>query len=348
MSGDLWWDTIASNELPTEGSLVHSQLECVEPIMPELSVEPGLNWGQPGLPTVAEPHFLQTYHEKAPSQQDIRKSLLKLKAELLQDLDLFDDCSNNFLFSYASDSCNTTIEKLSLPITRLIDHSSWLLDIIHSSRGTDETLKEELSESAPSTEPSQFQSCQPEGSTSQHSDSGDYGSDESVTTISSLDSGYQTTMTSPSHQAVTSCDITLWLSILEGHCYLTRIYRAIFTRLYQWFLIIPPTDADGLLLLPPLQPEQNHLDRNFAKQVKVMVEVGFTMISNIEVALGLRSADSVCKCDSELPALGTPGEKDWPSSIRDFVVAQEQDQSEIPLGEIMKCLRQLVRDTVIT
>lgn len=343
MVGDFWWDDIANKELPTVASVIHPQLECLEPNIGEFSHDPDLDWAiQPDVPTAGEPHLLQACNEKGTSQQDIRKSLLRLKAELLQDLDLLDDCSNNFPFSHVSDGCNTTIETRHFPIDRLLDHSSWLLDVIHSLRGTADLLKEEYSDLTPSTELSHLQSCQSEGSISQHSDSGDFGSGESVATISSLDSGYQTTTSSPGHQALTSYDITLWLSVLEGHCYLTRIYRAIFTRLYQWFLIIPPTDVDGLLLLPNPQYGQTHLDQNFASQVKILVEVGSTMIGNIELALGLQSACSLAEGENEVHTLAAAIEKDWPSSIRDFVVAQEQGQSEMPLAEIMKCLRQLV------
>jgi len=203
----------------------------------------------------------------------------------------------------------------------------------------------------PSTQPSQFQNCMSEDSIIHPSDAGDNDLDESVITMSSLDSGYQTTMNSPDRTGTYTSqkyDITMWLSVLEAHCYLARIYRAVFTRLYQLFLIIPPAEAATFLLLPKFQFGQYPLDANLTEQVKVLVEIGSTMMGSIERALGLRSSSKQVEDDGESSAPESFCKKDWSTSIRNFVFAQEHDSCEMPLEEIMKYLRQLVRGSVIS
>jgi hypothetical protein len=292
----------------------------------------------PGLASIEEP-LPSPFHQESPSsQQSIRKTLLKLKVGLLEDLDLLEGSDATGSSFFAAGHGNTSIETLNLPIYRLLDHSSWLLDIIQYLSGLTGTVRENPN-LACFTGPSQFQNCRPEDSATHSSDAGDNGSDGSVTTMASPQHAISLT-----HQRY---DITLWLSVLEAHCYLSRIYRAVFTRLYQLFLIIPPADASTFLLLPKFQYGQYHLDANLTAQVKVLVEIGSTMMENIETALGSRSASRQAEDGGESSPVETFCENDWSTSIRNFVFAQEQDASEMPLAEIMKCLRQLVRDPII-
>jgi hypothetical protein len=289
--------------------------------------------------------------ENPPSQQDVRKRLLRLKDGLLEDLDLLGNGSNVIAPSlFAHDHFSASIETLNLPISRLLEHSSSLLDIVQSLCGTTGATDEDPN-LTPSTKPPQFQNPSSEDPFIHHSDAGDSGLDESVTTMSSLDSGYQTTIASPDRMTTTTSpkyDITMWLSVLEAHCYLSRIYRAVFTRLYQLLLIIPPADAATFLLLPKFQYGEHRFDTKFTGQVKVLVEIASKMMWRIDRALGLRSSSNRPEVDGEPSSLETFRENDWSVSLRDFVLAQEQDPCEMSLMEIMKCLRQLVGDTVIT
>ncbi|CAG8031115.1 unnamed protein product [Penicillium olsonii] len=343
LSEDLWWDENIYKEVPTGAPVEDQLLECTEPVPVATSRNVSdFDWSSHAdITNVEDPLQQQTYHHRAPSQQDVRKALLKLKAELIHELDVLDDVSDNFIpSSYGPDSCGPALETLNLPIPRLLDHSSWLLEIVQSLRGVSDRPNERFGSL-------QTQSYRFEGSVTNHSDSSDNGSDEGATTTPSTDFEYQTTMTSPSHTTHTSYDITLWLSVLEAHCYLTRIYRAVFTRLYQLFLIIPPAEANGILLLPELRRGTVQLDGDLASQVQRLVEIGATMMGNIEAALGLCSGYNQVHGTGELKTAEAPHENNWSSSIRDCVFAQEQDPCEMPLVEIMKCLRQLVRATVV-
>jgi hypothetical protein len=304
----------------------------------------------PGLATIEEPLPSTFHRESPPSQQNIRKSLLNLKVGLLEDLDLLDGSNAIASSVFTPSHGDTSIETLNLPIHRLLDHSSWLLDIVQSLRGRTGTTDVDTCPT-PSNQPSQYRNCRSEDSTIHQSDTGDNGSDESVITMLSLDSGYQTTMTS-SNQTTTlpsqRYDITLWLSVLEAHCYLARIYRAVFTHLYQLFLFIHTDDAAKVLSLPNFQCGRCHLDSKLTAQVRVLVEIGSTMMRNIQTALGSPSAPHQVGDDGESSPVETICENSWSTTIREFVFAQEQDPCEMPLAEIIDCLRQLVKDPVIT
>ncbi|CAG8147247.1 unnamed protein product [Penicillium salamii] len=349
LTNEDWWNNCIYNEAPTGVYVETQQLNCVGP-PPAVSSSkvPEFDWATyPDVINVEQPLHPQVYQQRVPTQQEIRKSLLKLKAELLHDLDLLDDGSYGFTPPYhAQDSCNPSMETLNLPITQLFHHSSWLLEIVHSFRGTSNTSDDE-SGLALSTQLYPTQNCHFEGSISNNSDSGESGLEESAAISSPTDSGYQTRITSPGQTTLPSYDVTLWLSVLEAHCYLARIYRAIFTRLYQLFLIIPPNEADGFLLLPALRHGPTQLDGNFTKQVKTLVEIGSTMMGEIVVALRWCSDYDQAHVDGEFSVLERTSENSWTTSIRECVLAQEQDPCEMPLVDIMKCLRQLLRDTVV-
>ncbi|CAG8878362.1 unnamed protein product [Penicillium salamii] len=328
LTNEDWWNNCIYNEVPTGAYVEAQQLNCVGPPPAVLSSKvPEFDWATyPDVINVEQPLHPQVYQQRAPTQQEIRKSLLKLKAELLHDLDLLDDGSYGFTPPYhALDSCNPSMETLNLPITQLFDHSSWLLEIVHSFRGTSNTSDDE-SGLALSTQLYRTQNYQFEGSISNNSDSGESGSEASAAISSPTDSGYQTRITSPGQTTLPSYDVTLWLSVLEAHCYLARIYRAIFT---------------------PLRHGPTQLDGNFTKQVKTLVEIGSTMMGDIVVALRLCSDYDQAHVDGEFSVLERTSENGWSTSIRECVLAQEQDPCEMPLVDIMKCLRQLVRDTVV-
>ncbi|KAJ5618198.1 hypothetical protein N7537_003312 [Penicillium hordei] len=302
---------------------------------------------QPDPTTITKPPPTTTSQAVLSSLKDIRKSLLRLKIGLLEDLELFENGSTLLQSSslFYEDS-NLSIETLDLPIYRLVEHSSWLLAIIRSSCG----MAEESLDATFATQRFEPENSRYEDSLFILPDAGDSGGDEGGTTISPHDSGYHTTVTSPDRttsSTIPRCDIALWLGILEAHCSLVRIYRAIFMRLYQLFLIIPPTDAATILLLPKVRFGQFHLDGNLIVQIQLLVDFSSTMMSKLDQALKLRSSSAQHQEDQDFDPSQTLRQKGWPTSIRDIVLAQEQDPCEMSLMEIMDCLRQLVKDTVV-
>lgn len=301
----------------------------------------------PDLGTISKPTPMATGQEALSSTQDIRKSLLRLKVGLLEDLELFE--TGSMLLESSSifyENSNLSIETLDLPIYRLLDHSSWLLAIVRSSCGTTEETLDVIF----ATQQFESESRGYKDSLFILPDAGGNGLDEDATTVSTHDSGYHTTRTSPDRTTtpkIPKCDIGLWLGILEAHCSLVRIYRAVFMRLYQLFLIIPPADAATIMLLPKVRFGQFHLEGNLIAQVQLLVEFSSTMLDKLDRALKLRSGSAQLQEDGEFDSSETVRQKDWSTSIRDIVLAQEHDPCEMSLMEIMECLRQLVKDPVI-
>ncbi|KAJ5374408.1 hypothetical protein N7517_006414 [Penicillium concentricum] len=299
------------------------------------------------LPTTSNPLPMKTSHEALYSTQDIRRSLLRLKMGLLDGLELFETGSmpleSSSLFY---ENSNLSIETLDLPIYRLLDHSSWLLAIVRSSCGTpEESLDATLAPQRSESENSGY-----EDSSFILPRTGDNSLDDDITTVSPHDSGYHTATTSPDRimpPTIRKCDITLWLGILEAHCSLVCIYRAVFMRLYQLFLIIPPVDAATILLLPKVRFGEFHLDGNLITQVQLLVEFSATMMGKLDRALKLRPSSAQPQKDRGFDPSEIGHQKDWSTSIRDIVLAQEQDPCEMSLMQIMECLRQLVKDPVI-
>ncbi|KAJ5206526.1 hypothetical protein N7491_002857 [Penicillium cf. griseofulvum] len=300
----------------------------------------------PDLATTIKHPSMTTNQEFIYSTQNIRKSLLRLKMGLVEDLEVFE--TGSMLLESSSlfyENSNLSIETLDLPIYRLLDHSSWLLAIVRSSCGT----TEENSNATLATQRFESENSGYDDSSFILPDAGDNCFDEDIATVSPHDSGYHTATTSPDRTTpptIPKCDIALWLGILEAHCSLVRIYRAVFMRLYQLFLIIPPVDAATILLLPKVQFGQFHLDGNLINQVQLLVEFSSTMMAKLDRALKLRSSSPQPQEDRGFD-LETVCQKDWSTSIRDIVLAQEQDPCEMSLMEIMECLGQLVQDPVI-
>lgn len=290
-----------------------------------------LGWENfPSLAPTGEPIPISSHRTPHLSPHHLRKSLLKLEMELLEDWDLLETGSMSpQSSSFLHHSSNLPIETLDLPIHRLLNHSSWLLEIIQSlccSTGQASNLI--------SSPLSEAQSDKVEDPLSLFQDVVDV--DEGVTTISPHDSGYRTATTSPARittPLVFKCEIAIWLGIMEAHCTLVRIYRAVFTRLYQLFLIIPPTDAATILSLPNIRFGQFHLDGSLLIQVQSLIEWSSTMMAEIDRALAACSNSD----DSELVY-----EQHWSTLIRDIVLTQEHEPCEMPLTDLMHCLRQII------
>ncbi|KAJ5747128.1 uncharacterized protein N7511_008824 [Penicillium nucicola] len=283
--------------------------------------------------------------EKPTSVPSRRKELLKLNAELLDDLDMLEEdhvaLSSESLLN---DLFNPSVTHLKLPVYRLLHHSSHLLEIIQSfdisPESCNNTPAKSITDSLPRGQ---------EGSTSMFHDVSN-NSDEYATTISLHDSGYGTAMKYFPDRSITTsgpkCDIAVLLSVLEAHCYLTRIYRTICLRLYQLFLSVPPVDAKVYLLLPKLQLGHFHMDGNLAVQVQVLLDLGSRAMGQIDELLGFSSGYIQKHEQTESYSPGAIGKGNWSTAIRDLVLAQEQDACEMTLVDLMQRLRQLVRDPV--
>jgi hypothetical protein len=296
------------------------------------------------LPNPAERLPRVPAQEMPTSFQNMRKEILKLKIELLEDLEMLEtDAVALASESLLNDLFNPSVARLDLPTYRMLNHSYRFFEIIQSLHRVPKT-----SNLTPAKSPTQSHSQGLANSSLLFQDVSDTNLDECATTISSHDSSYQTAMTSsPDRTMITPspiCDITVWLSVLEAHCYLVRLYRSIFTRLYQLFLIIAPVDAEMYLLLPKLQLGQFHTDDSFAVQVQVLVDLCSSMMGQIDGVLGLPLSYDQIHEEREIRLPTSVGEGNWSTAIRDLVLAQEQDPCETSLVDLMKCLRQLARD----
>ncbi|KAJ6080917.1 hypothetical protein N7499_005791 [Penicillium canescens] len=302
-------------------------------------------WGNlENLPNPAELLPSVPTQEMPTSFQNTRKEILKLKIELLDDLDMLEtDAVALASESLLNDLFNPSVAALDLPTYRMLNHSYRFFEMIQPLHRVPKT-----SRLTPAKSPTQSHSRGLANSTLLFQDVSDTNLDECATTISSNDSGYQTaTTSSPDRTMITPspiCDIAVWLSVLEAHCYLVRIYRAIFTRLYQLFLIIAPADAEMYLLLPKLQLGQFHTDGNLAVQVQVLVDLCSSMMGQIDEVLELPPSSDQTHEEGEIRLPAAVGEGNWSTAIRDLVLAQEQDPCEMSLVDLMKCLRQLARD----
>lgn len=347
--GELWLETRKDSEVTLNMPVECQQMSYYGPEHCFVSNNaPEVNWAShPGGAGIEDTPTLSFDHGAPNSQKDTRKALFKLRMELVEDLDLFGgSCSVFAASSDPPDHVASSTDRLTNSINRLLDSSTSLLDIIRILQATGPRVGK-TSDLTPSTQPQHFQNCPSEGSLMYHSDAGENGYDESVTTTPSNDSGYQTASGSPPHSTTSpSIDVTLWLGVLEAHCYLVRIYRGVFTYLYQLLLLARSADAVDISLLPNLEYSHAEVDENLRANVKVLVELGSTMIE-IEVALELLFNCNRIENGRESNTLGKGNGIDW-LSIREFVSMREQDPFEMSLREMMKWLRQLVGDTTIS
>lgn len=304
-------------------------------------------WESIQVPTMEdEPPMAHTTEWTPTSPVALRKRLLKLNFDLIDDLVLLE--SGSIIMGSSSllkGDPSATLGKLDLPIFRMLSHSTQFKDILES--GINDMAD-------PYSLMSSLDSSQKEPSI-QHdtkSPSEDVmGStvEDGETTTSSYDSGYMTTIESSPDAARAPeprrCDIATSLSMLATYCDLVRVYRAVFTQLYQLFLIIPPADAAAYLLLPDLQLGQFHVNGNLTVQVQVLIELGSSMLVQIERILGM-SQDPAREPDGAISPMAYILDDSPLAPIRDHIVAQEKVMCAIPLKETMNCLRQLLKDPV--
>ena len=303
-------------------------------------------WESISVPTMDDEPSIPTVTDQAPTSLfSVRKRLLKLDLDLIDDLELLESGS-----IIMGPSCllkgdfSPTVGKLDLPIFRMLSHSKQFMGILESgiiatedsynlATGLTSSDKAPNSEQDTNSSPTDIM-----GSTVE---------DGEIT--SSYDSGYLTMMGSSLDRARglkhQRCDISTSLSILATYCHLIRVYRATFTQLYQLFLIIPPADAAEYLVLPNLQFGQFHMDGNLTVQVQVLIELGSSMLAKIERTMGMTQGPAR-ETEGEISPVAYILDNSPLVSIRDHIMAQEKVMCGIPLKETMNCLRQLLKDPV--
>lgn len=282
----------------------------------------------------------------ADSTLGIRNEMLKLSVELTEDLNILE--TGSVLLESSSlvkTQLNPSAGNLNLPIFRMLSHSTRFLNLISRLSGTSDISLEQTSPE------SGYDACglvnqtpkTIDQSTSLHGDTED--STEALATASSYDSGYRTATGSPREPNKTTSmwDTTTTLSIMTSYLYLVRVYHAVFTRLYQLILIIPPSNVGAFLMLPSLQLGQFHMDENLAVQVQVITELSSNMLSKIEHALGLVSHSSREQDEDSIHTVPLL-EDTFFISIRDLILGQENSSYKISLRDTMNRLCQLVKE----
>lgn len=269
-----------------------------------------------------------------------QKRLIHLNLELIEDIELLEwESTAQSSMNFFSDNTNSTIGKLDIPIFRMLNHSKRLLEIFDSERdqsGGDTGIY-------PATVP--VEKCSQDITQSPKRFTMDETTETGIATVSSHDSGYLTAILSPQYATNISLPrnkLPVFLSMLTTYCHLIRLYHAIFTQLYQIFLIIPPPEDSRFVLLSNSQYSQIGMDGGLNIQVQRLIEVGFDMLEKVEQALDWQSEFS-----SEADLASSPqvsiGDKFSLAAIREQIVAHEGFLPGIPLKETMHCLSQLVK-----
>ncbi|KAJ6095427.1 hypothetical protein N7486_006173 [Penicillium sp. IBT 16267x] len=268
---------------------------------------------------------------------DVCKRLLKLNLELIDDLEHLETCSDILQPSaFLGDDINSSGGKLEIPILRMLSHSTQFLEILQSGISVSENPLHLIPTiELPKGEPTIFEDVKPLPQGVEH------GGDS---TGSSHDLGHRTTNLPLSDQRRVSlpppCDVSTSMGILTAYCHLIRVYRAIFSQLYQLFLLVPPADAATILLLPSSQHGQFHMEGNLTVQIQALIDLSTNMLAKIEKALGM----SCSEVDGAVGPVASILASGSLTSVRDHIMTQEQIECGIPLRETMSCLRKLVND----
>lgn len=123
--------------------------------------------------------------------------------------------------------------------------------------------------------------------------------------------------------------------MLATYCHLIRLYHAIFTQLYQMFLIVPPPEDAKFLSL-----STSGMDGTLTVQVHMLIELSFNMLAKLEYEL---ESDYGSESDNLSSSPVSIQDNASLVAIREQIVAHEGILSGIPLRETMNCLSQLVK-----
>lgn len=302
------------------------------------------HWEAPwdGIPFAVENEKQRTtgifdWHSK--NSYDMHKRLFKLNLEMIDDLELLETGSDILQPStFLGDDTSSSGGKLEIPVFRMLNHSRQFLEILQSGIGASEdSLPFIPSIEFPNGEASIFEDVKPFPQGAEQS---------GESTASSHDASNHRVNPPLSDQTrgliPRACDVSTSMGMLTAYCHLIRVYHAIFSQLYQLFLLVPPADAAAFLLLPSSQHSQFHMEGDLTVQVQVLIELSTNMLAKIERALGMSSSEM----DGGMGPLASVLASGPLTSVRDHIMTQEQIECGIPLKETMSCLQKLVNDSI--
>lgn len=257
----------------------------------------------------------------------LRKSLLRLDLELIDDLELLEMGSVPLIYSSLKEDLSPIIGKLDLPIHRVLNHSTHFVDLVQSEKGTfDSTFISPSIRSLHQTSPTE---------------SSNETTEDKATVTSSIDSGYLS-MNDVNPISPSKYDLSTSLIILSTYCHLISLHRAIFGELYQLFLMVPATDVASSLILPSLHFGNAHIDGGFPSQIQLLIEFSLNMVEKIEQSFGIST--------SQIP-IGNMSPTDFLSShtslssIRERILGREGLSCGAILRETMNSLQQLLKES---
>ncbi|KAJ5758981.1 hypothetical protein N7520_006137 [Penicillium odoratum] len=300
----------------------------------------GASWDR--IPAVAENEkqgTISTTDWSTTNNYNVRKRLLILNLELIDDLELLEaDVDILQPSAFFGDDISFSAGKLDIPIFRMLSHSTQFLEILQSGIGSSENPSHVI----PSIEFSlgELNTFEDVKSSPQNV------KQRGASTASSNDSSHRrinpSLLDQPGTLLPPQCDVSTSMGILTVYCHLIRVYRAIFSQIYQLFILVPPVDAAAFLLLPGLQYGQFQMDGNLTVQMQFLIDFSTEMLAKIEQALGMPCSDMDGVTSPVASILGSGPL----ASVRDHIMTQEQVQCGIPLKETMNCLRELLKDPV--
>ncbi|KAJ5151333.1 uncharacterized protein N7482_010585 [Penicillium canariense] len=269
----------------------------------------------------------------------IQRKLLQLNLEVMGDLELLevesDTVASNF---HLGGSVYPTVSKLDIPIFRMLNHSTKLLEILDC----ENTLYASFSSPLEAVET--------------YSYIGDDGKSplpfvtdnivEDGVGIVSSDSGYWTMMIPPQNPVKASSpknEMPVFLSLLTTYSHLIQLYHDVFALLYRSLLIISPDDDTSFLLFPSLHFRQSPLEGNLRAQIEVLIELSSSMLGNLDRALRL-TFRSVPQSGEQSGSMAYLSEITPLVAIPDQIISQENKLRGISLEEIMSCLSHLVKE----
>ncbi|KAJ5928196.1 hypothetical protein N7466_007152 [Penicillium verhagenii] len=294
------------------------------------------NWDNPWdkVPMANETHNNRTRISVDAKSYSVRKRILKLNLEMINDLEALESDSDIMQsLNILGDDISSLGGRLEVPIFRMLNHSTKFLDIIESGLGRSEDPSHDQTpsvESAPFEDAKNFPKSREQSTAFVASPQ-----DHTDRTVSSPQSDRSRGPSLPAYDLVTS------MGMLTAYSHLNCIYCAIFNRLYQLFLLVPPAEASSFLLLPNSHYGQFNMDRNITLQIHVLTDLCTNMLAKMELALGMSCGEVDGDINPVTSDLGIGGPL---ASVRDQIMTEERNECSIPLKETMACLRKLVND----
>ncbi|KAJ6151417.1 hypothetical protein N7470_007014 [Penicillium chermesinum] len=280
--------------------------------------KPNIPWDNPGQVDETE---------CVVSPYKLRRSLLKLDLELLDDLDFLDSGSMSLKYPSPKEGLNPGIGRLDIPIHRALRHSTQFLELIQSESAV---FDYGFGHSAMRT----HQQYSP-------AESQNEVVEDRSTITSSVDSGY---LSINDAKAIPSSkyDLSTSLTMLSTYCHLISVYRAIFGEIYQLFLIVPPTEAGSFFTMPTLNFGNFQIDGSLGSQMQVLIELSSSLIEKIEHALGMSALQNSGSRSGMSPSSPVYSPL---ASVREHMMTPESINCGTMLRDTMSCLQQLVKDS---